>query len=311
MTRRHQLKIGLLAAIALIVAGVVMETGRRKTGAQAAPTQLNVAIYAPSAAFADAAARLSYVQGLAKQIQTATGIPTTGKAYVRMGDLTAAKPDFAIIDGLCVAAKSPGTLLAVAKVGGGSTQAWALFSRGDKLDALAGKKLVYVKTGCRDADFMDNAMLRSEIKTAGYFSGLIDKADVAAAVATVRDFKQADAVFAPSSQAKGLTKLIDTGSVPTPGFVQINGKLPAATVKAASGAVLSFGAQGGIDGWLAASQAEYKSLAGRLGARTKRPVFAQPDRVDINDQDVIVVPQSPTEQATVKQHFWEPPAKRP
>src|SRR6478752_3792384 len=76
------------------------------------PKELTVGIYAPSVAFADSSARLSYVQGLAKAIEDKTGIKTTGKAYIRLSDLTSAKPDFAILEGLCIAAKSPGDVLA-------------------------------------------------------------------------------------------------------------------------------------------------------------------------------------------------------
>jgi hypothetical protein len=302
-----------IIAVAVVVASVaaVAFVQQRKTGAQAEPAQLLVGLYAPSAAFPDNAARLAYVQGLAKAIQTATGIPTTGKAYTKLGDLTGAKPDFAVVDGLCVAAKSPGTVLAVAAIGGDTKQGWALWSRGDKLDALKGKKLAYVKTGCRDSDFIDNAMLRGEVKSGVWFGGLVEKVDVAAAVATVRDVKQADAVFAPASLAKGLSKVIDTGVVPTPAFVQANKAVPAATAQKVQSAVLAYAAAGGgIDGWRAAAQGGYQGLATRMGGRNKRPVMTPPDKVDINDQDVIVVPQSPTEQAGVKQHFWEPPAKR-
>ena len=73
---------------------------------------MTVAMYAPAAAFPDSSARLAYVQGLARAIQQKTGVPTSGKAFVRLGDLLAAKPDFAIIDGQCIAARqgTSGTL---------------------------------------------------------------------------------------------------------------------------------------------------------------------------------------------------------
>ena len=63
---------------------------------------------------------------------------------------------------------------------------------------------------------------------------------------------------------------------------------------------------GGIDGWRAAAQASYAGLGARMGARSRRPVFAVPDVVRLDDQDVLVLPPSRYEQATVKQHFWEP-----
>ena len=70
--------------------------------------------------------------------------------------------------------------------------------------------------------------------------------------------------------------------------------------------MLGYGGGGGIDGWRAAAQAGYAGLGGRMGARVKRPVFVAPDIVRLDDQDVLVVPASKYEQATVKQHFWEP-----
>lgn len=301
-------KIALLAA-ALLLALVAVPG--RKVAAQAAPTQLNIAIYAPSAGFADSSARLSYVQGIAKAVQQKTGIPTTGKAYASWGSLMSAKPDFAIIDGQCIAAKSPGTLLAVASIGGSTTQSWALFTRGDSLGELKGKKLAYVDTGCRDSDFLDNAMLESEVKTASYFGGLVKQSDAPGAVAAVRDYKKADAVFAPASAGRGLTKLFDTGQVPNPGFVQLNKQIPGQTANDVASAVLSYGAGvGGIDGWKGAAQNIYQSLAGRMGARSKKPIFAQPEVVRVEDQDVLVIPESSYEQAAVKQHFWVPDVKR-
>src|SRR5262249_28811248 len=155
-------------------------------------------LYAPAAAFGDSSARLAYVQGLAKAIQQKTGIPTSGKAYVRMADLISAKPDFGVIDGQCLAERIPGTLLATAVVGGETTQLWSLYTRGDALTALKGKKLAFAGTGCRDADFLDNALLNGELKTKAFFAVVMEKPDVAGAVAAVRDYKSADAVFAPA-----------------------------------------------------------------------------------------------------------------
>src|SRR5215813_3828555 len=109
-----------LLAILLLVAA--------PAAAQPVPEQLTVAMYAPAAAFSDSSARLAYMQGLAKAIQTKTGVATSGKIYVRLGDLVGAKPDFAVIDGQCLAAHNPGTLLASAVIGGETAQPWALYT---------------------------------------------------------------------------------------------------------------------------------------------------------------------------------------
>jgi hypothetical protein len=292
----------LTAMLALIV----VATAAGPAGAQQQPEQLSVALYAPAAAFGDSSARLAYVQGLAKAIQQKTGIPTAGKAYVRMGDLIGAKPDFAVIDGQCLAERIPGTLLATAIVGGDTSQLWSLYTRGDALAALKGKKLAFAGTGCRDADFLDNAMLGSELKTKAFFGAVVEKPDVAGAVAAVRDYKAADAVFAPAAQARGLSKVYDGASVPNAGFVAVAKGLPGDVVERAKEAVVGYGGGGGIDGWRAGAAGVYASFLGRMGARTKRPVFAPPDVVRLDDQDILVAPQSKFEQATVKQHFWEP-----
>lgn len=285
---------------------IVLMVALAAAGSAAADEQLTVAMYAPAAAFADSSARVAYIQGLAKAIQQKTGQATTGKIFVRLGDLLAAKPDFAIIDGQCLAAHAPGPILASAVGGGDTQQGWGLYTRGgETLATLKGKKLVTVKTGCRDTDFLDNAMLESEVKTASYFGSLVEKPDVAGAVATVRDYKAADAVFAPAGQARGLTKVYDAGAVPNAGFVALK-TFPAATQDAVRDAVLAYGGGGGIDGWRAAAQASYAGLGARMGARSRRPVFAVPDVVRLDDQDLLVLPASRYEQATVKQHFWEP-----
>ncbi len=291
--------------LTLIVALLALSTAAR---AQQGEQQLTVAMYAPAAPFADSSARLAYMQGLAKAIQQKLNVPTSGKIYVRLADLMASKPDFAIIDGQCLAARSPGPILAAAVSGGDVNQPWALFARGNEsLASLKGKKLVYVHTGCRDAEFLDNAMLDGELKTQSYFGAVIEKPDLGGALATVRDYKAAEAVFAPTAQARGLSKVYDAGQVPNAGFVALRA-FPNATMEAVRDAVLGYGGGGGIDGWRAAAQTSYTGLGGRMAARIKRPVFATPDVVRLDDQDVMVLPQWRWEQATVKQHFWEPAA---
>lgn len=302
-------KAGLLAATAAVLAFGLLAAPARDVAAQAAPGQLTVALYAPSAAFRDSAARSAYVQGLAKAIQNKTGVPTTGKAYVRYSDLKSAKPDFAIIEGQCLAVGAPGPILATAQIGASTSQSWALFSRGDNFMGLRGKKLAFMDTGCRDSDFLDNAMLDSEAKTKAHFAGMVGKPDAYGAVETVRSYKQADAVFAPVNQGAGLTKIFETGQVPNPGFVQMNKNVSAGVASNVQAAVLAYGADQAIQGWKAA--ASYAGLSGQMSARIKKPVFAVPVPVRIDDQDVVVIPQSKYEQATIRQHFWQPSEKRP
>ncbi len=290
-----------LLVIAVVIVSLLPSLALAQSG-----ESLTVGLYAPSAAFADSSARLAYVQGIARAIGQKTGAQVSGKAYVRLGDLLAAKPDLAIIDGQCLAARPTGTLLATAVIGGDASQPWGLYTRGgDSLASLKGKKLAFVRTGCRDTDFLDNAMLDGEVKTAAFFGALVDKPDVTAAVLTVRDYKAADAVFAPAAQARGLARTYDAGPVPNPGFVALR-SFPAPLLEQVKDAVLGYGGGGGIDGWRGAAASAYTTLGGRLGTRAKKLVFAPPEVVRIDDQDILLLPPMRFEQATVKQHFWEP-----
>jgi hypothetical protein len=267
-------KAGLVTAAAATLAFALFAAPSTEVVAQQAPGQLTVALYAPSASFRDSAARSAYVQGLAKAIQNKTGVPTSGKAYVRYSDLKSARPDFAIIEGQCLAVGAPGPVLATAQIGSSTSQSWALFSRGDNFMGLRGKKLAFMDTGCRDSDFLDNAMLDSEAKVKSHFSTMVGKPDSYGAVQTVLSYKQADAVFAPSSQGTGLTKIFDTGQVPNPGFVQMNKNVSAGVASNVQSAVLSYGADQAITGWKAA--ASYAASPARWARASRSPSSPSP-----------------------------------
>jgi hypothetical protein len=274
---------------------------------RAEPTKkLSVALYAPNVVFADNAARSAYVQALAAAIESDTGIPTTGKAYVRYADLAAAKPDFAIIDGLCIAARAPGKVLATATIGGATEQRWALFALEVRAVAdLQGKSLAYVKTGCRDGAFLDNALLGGDLETASHFGKLVDRPEIAGAVAAVRDYKVADAVFAPATAVKGLVEVLDVGPVANPGMVVVNAGLDAALVTRVARVGLAFRG-GGIDGWTAA--VSYDALGRRLARRKKTPIMATPDVVPLESLDVIDAPPAVFHRVPIDMRSWQPPA---
>jgi hypothetical protein len=293
----------LAAAAALLVV--------RPGTSQPAPSKLVVGIYAPSVEFGTAQDRLAYVQGLAKAIEAQTGVKTEAKSFASFGALKGAGVDFAIVDAQCYATNLGWNLLANAQIGGSGARGWALFaSGGGTMQALKGKKLAYVQTGCNDNAFIDNAMLESEVD-AGFFAARVGKPDVTAAVAEVASYKGAQAVFAPSGAQKGLDKLFDTGSVPNPAFVQINSKVPAGTVTSVGAAVTRFGGSGAISGWSSPSKGAYQGLAGRMGKSVKRGIFANPDPVRFEVKDVLIEPPSLDETATtgVRQHFEQPPSR--
>jgi len=279
--------------------------------AQAQPAKITIGIYAPSVEFGTAQARLAYVQGLAKAIEQNTGVKTEAQSYASLGALKKDAVDFAIIDGQCYATNLSYKLIAAANIGGGTSRAWALFAgnAGD-LSTLKGKKLAFVNTGCNDTGFVDNAMLESEVDPT-FFGSRVGKPDLSAAIAEVASYKTAQAVFAPSG-AKGLTKLFDTGNVPNPAFVDLGGKLPAATVEKVSSAVLGYGGGGAIASWQKGDTGAYRGLAGRLGRVTKSGVLVAPELVRIDAKDVLSEPATLKDTATadVRHHFVRSPGAR-
>lgn len=279
--------------------------------ATAQPARITIGIYAPSVEFGTGAARLAYIQGLAKAIEQNTGIKTDAQSYASLGALKKDGVDFAIIDGQCYATNLSYKLLASANIGGGTSRAWALFAvGGGNLSSLKGKKLAFMNTGCNDAGFIDNAMLESEVDP-GFFGSRVGKPDLSAAIAEVASYKTAQAVFAPLG-AKGLTKLFDTGSVPNPAFVDIGGKMPAATVEKVSAAVLGYGGGGAIASWQRGDTGSYRALAGRLGKVIKSGVLVAPELVRIDAKDVLSEPSTlkDTASADVRHHFLRSPGAR-
>ena len=277
-----------------------------------ADDKITIGIYTPTVEFGTAQARLAYVQGLAKAIEQNTGVPTSAQSYASIAALEKDKVDFAIIDGPCYAVHLGWRLLANANIGGSTTRTWGLFSSaGDTMQSLKGKKLVYVQTGCNDAGFVDNAMLESEVDPS-FFGARVTAQDLTGAVATVTSYKTAQAVFAPTTAAKGLTKVFETGAVPNPAFVAIADKLPAATTEKVAAAVIGYGGGGAITGWTRPSREPYQSLASRLGKVVKQGIFASPDPVRIDAKDVLIDPTTLKDAAEVpvRNHFVRQPGAR-
>jgi hypothetical protein len=308
MVMRKRLAIPLVVLGTLAVLGLAMLV--RPGASQPVPGKLTIGIYAPTVEFGTSQARLQYVQSLAKVVEKATGVKTEAGSYASLGALRHAGVDFAIVDGVCYADGMNGKLLANAEIGGGTTRAWALFSSvGPSPQALRGKKLAYVKMGCNDTAFINNAMLESEADS--LFASRIGKPDLGAAVAEVASYKGAQAVFAPIGAQKGLTKVFDTGQVPNPAFVQMNNRLPGSLVSKVGTAVVGYGGSGAISGWAAASRSSFQSLAGRFHRRTKHMIPAEAPPVRLDSSDVLNEPGTLKDTALtgVHQHY-EHPQKR-
>jgi len=302
----------LWATPALVLAGVLVVLVLRPAVSQPAqPTKLIIGIYAPTVEFGTAQNRLAYVQGLSRAIESNTGIQTTASSFASLGALKKADVDFAIIDGQCYATNLGWPLLANATIGGGTSRAWALFSSvGPDMQGLKAKKLAVVQMGCNDNGFIDNAMLESEVDPS-FFASRVGKPDLTAAVAEVASYKGAQAVFAPVGAQKGLTKVFDTGQIPNPAFVQLNGKLAGAVADKVANAVVGYGGSGAISGWSGANKGTYQGLAGRMGRVIKKGIFAVPEPVRVEAKDVLIEPESLRDTALteVRQHFERPPER--
>lgn len=284
--------------------------------ARAADKPITIAIYAPNAPFQSGAERFSFVNRLAQQVTSAAGVAAVGKAFTRSADLELAirnkQVEFAIIDGVYLAERGvPYAVLATATSGGDTAPRWALFSGSvDKIDQLQGKKLSIATSGPRDADFASNALFDGEVQVNKFFAGQNKAPDIAAAVAAV-SLHKADAVFAPESEGKGLKKLFDVRDrVPNAAFCEVGSALAPDLVAKVKAAVLAHGAAGpGLDGWKASSAEPYHALAGRMGARVRRPVMAEPEVVRIEEQDVLVPPALEAGMPDLKALYWQPSAQ--
>jgi len=269
------------------------------------PAKLVLGIYAPSVEFGTSQARLAYVQGLAKAIEQNVGVPVEAQSYASLAALRKDNVDLAIVDAQCIAVNPGWKLLANASIGGGTSREWALFSgAGDTMQALAGKKLAFVQTGCNDAGFVDNAMLDSEVD-ASFFAGRVGEKELEGAVADVASYKTAQAVFAPVDAGKGLKKLFSTGSVPNPGFVVLSTKLAAGLPEKVSAAVVGYGGHGAIAGWTAPSREPYLALAAHLNRVVKAGILAAPEPVHVDVKDVLIEPPTLRDSAlaAVRHHF--------
>jgi ABC-type amino acid transport substrate-binding protein len=297
----------MLAALALFTVA---------SDARAADKPLTIAIYAPNAPFQSGADRFSFVNRLAAQVTSVAGVPAVGQAFARSSDLEAAirnkKVDFAVIDGVYLAERNvPYAVLATATSGGDTAPRWALFAgTATRVDELQGKRLSIASSGPRDSEFASNALFDGEVQVGRFFAGQNKAPDIAAAVAAV-SLHKADAVFAPESQGSGLKKVFDVRDrVPNPAFCEVASGLAPDLVNKVKAAVLAHGAAAsGLDGWKASSAEPYRALAGRMGARVRRPVMVEPEVVRIEDQDVLVPPSLEPGMPDLKALYWQPSAQ--
>jgi hypothetical protein len=95
-------------------------------------------------------------------------------------------------------------------------------------------------------------------------------------------------------------------------FVEVAGKLPAATSEKVAAAVIGYGGSGAIGGWTKPSRDAYQALAGRLSPVKKAGMFATPELSRLEAKDVMIDPPSLKEPAyvAVRHHFVRLPNQR-
>ena len=264
--------------------------------------ELTVGLYTPNGPIVGTSKRHAYIRKLASSIQKQTGINTTGKAFIRYGDLIKERVDFAIIDGLCVTAMRPGNVLATMSIQGKKRSAWSLFARtGQSVLDLKNKRIAYVNTGCRNIAFIFNGMLKGEIQPS-YFSKTIAKPSIDGAIASVQGFKIADAVFAPSSYSKGLVQVFQAGYVTNPAFLQLNSKISPTIRANVLSALKSFHSD--QLNWV--SPLLYKSYSSLFNVRAKTPLFIIPHRIKLDLKALINRPKFKF-QSTSVMHLLQSP----
>jgi ABC-type amino acid transport substrate-binding protein len=291
-------KLGLVFAVLLLVQALPVT----------AEEKLTIAIFTPNAPFESGDARYAYISRLAQQISTSAGVTVEPKSYARSQDLEAAlqkdQVDLAVLDGIYLAERGvPYSVLATAASSGDTSVRWVLYAADSGgIGELQGKRLVYVATTSRDSNFIDNALLDGELPK--HFGARQTTPDIASAITTVV-LKKADCVFAPEGQGRGLHRVFEGPRVPNPALVQVNAALRPELVAKVRQAVLASSQSVAYDGWRAGSAEPYRSLAARLGPKTRRPVMTEPEVVQLDGIQVTPIPLEPLP-TEIKDQFWHP-----
>lgn len=269
----YQMRAAVIAAVA-----VALAVG---PGAPAAADTLGVGMYAPSAPFDGATARVELVTQLARALGDAVGADGVGRVYARAGDFAAAvkKGDVqvAVVDAAYLATASSGTVIAASTRGGDTAIAWQLIARGDAASvlALAGKKLLVPTVGGREVDFVLNAELGGEVGK-GFFASIASTPDTASTLAAL-GLGKADVAVVPADAAvpDGARKVTALPAVPGPLLV-VYGAPSAARRRALAAAAVAFAGGAVITGFVADDGAGVRALAKRFTPPLRRGPMAVP-----------------------------------
>ncbi|MFH2007145.1 MAG: PhnD/SsuA/transferrin family substrate-binding protein [bacterium] len=246
--------------VALLLPVVALLWGEDALAQPAAPTEIKLGIFAPNSGFTSGSS-FSYITGLARHVQSVTGITTSGNVWRNAGAFRRALGGlhFAVVDPIFLCRRRL-AVVASGRLGGGSKAAWGLFVRSgiSGLSGLRGKRIALAASGSGDVSFAEG-MLGGRLALKAYFSGIVYRKDLRSAINAVKA-GQAEAVLAPVSLAKGLRKIYSTPSVPNAGLAVIK-TLPPDIRKKVSAAIRGYGASG-VGGW--GGVASYSCPSGRV-----------------------------------------------
>jgi len=319
--RRLKMSRFVAAILALGLTALVSPPAR----GQEAKGELVLALYAPTAPLPSADARFSFVDKIARYLQS-VGVSVVPKVFARAADLETAikrgQVDLAILDAFYAADRGANyPVIAVATAAGEPYQRWGLYTHlqsGSILD-MSGKRLAWVSpAGTREAAYINNVLLYGELKVGQFFQMGSPTPDIGAAVSDVV-LRRADCVFAPEQavQGKSLRRVYDAGEagrIPNPALVQVQARLSSDTISNIKRSIVSFNTTGVLDGWRTGTNSgdAYRQLRQRLRGRPDRNlVFAEPQRLGAQVNSSMVASVELTPVLPVVRTLLAPPADLP
>lgn len=239
-----------------------------------------VGLFAPTAPFPTTAARVELASHLGEQLASALGGKATGKVFARASDFAAAvkrgEVTVALVDATYLAAAGGNyTVIAAAVRNGEAAHGWQLVSRGDKIGALRGKRVLVPAIGGRETDFVVNVMLGGEVGR-DFFAKIEAAPDTASALAAL-GLGKADAAVVPGGieLPQGTASVLALPTIEGPVLVAF-GTVSAPQRAALTAAAASFKGDATISALREADTEPVHAIAHRFSAPVKRGPLAVP-----------------------------------
>jgi hypothetical protein len=241
---------------------------------------VTVGMFAPTAPFSSAAARVELATRLGDQIGRSLGGTGSGKVYARAGDFAAAvrKGDIAIalVDAAYLAnAGGAYTVIAVATRGGEAAHAWQLVARGGvKLAELKGKRVIVPGIGGRETELVLNVFLGGEL---GKDFMKIDTAPDTASALAALGLGKVDAAVVPAGVELpgGVSAVLPLPAIPGPVLVAY-GSIGADRKAAIAAAAAGFHGDATVAGFRSGDAEVVQAVARRFVVPVKRGPLAVP-----------------------------------